>query len=58
MKTKSRIKSTFDNLIKEDKKALITYITCGDPCIEKTYELVFEMEKAGASIIELIYMEP
>lgn len=53
MQVNSRIKSVFDNLIKKDKKALITYITCGDPFIEKTYELVLEMEKAGASIIEL-----
>jgi tryptophan synthase alpha chain len=36
-----------------DKKALITYITAGDPSLEKTEELIYAMEKGGADIIEL-----
>jgi len=34
-------------------KAFITYITAGDPNLETTEKLVFEMEQAGADIIEL-----
>lgn len=34
-------------------KAFIPFITCGDPCIEITEQLVYEMEKAGADLIEL-----
>ncbi len=34
-------------------KAFIPFITCGDPDLETTELLVYEMEKAGADIIEL-----
>lgn len=50
---KSRIENKFIELKKEDKKSLITFISCGDPDLDTTYEMVLEMEKAGASIIEL-----
>jgi len=35
------------------KKALITYITAGDPSLKKTQELVLLLEKSGADIIEI-----
>jgi tryptophan synthase alpha chain len=35
------------------KKALITYITAGDPNLATTEKLVYDLEKAGADIIEL-----
>lgn len=35
------------------KKALITFITAGDPDIQTTKRLVFEMERAGADLVEL-----
>lgn len=35
------------------RKALITYITAGDPSLAATEKLVYEFEKAGADIIEL-----
>lgn len=44
----SRIKKAFDN-----KKAFIGFLTAGDPTLEKTEEFVLEMERAGASLIEL-----
>lgn len=44
----SRIQKAFDN-----KKAFIGFLTAGDPTLEKTEEFVLEMEKAGASLIEL-----
>ncbi|MCX5726271.1 MAG: tryptophan synthase subunit alpha [Candidatus Saganbacteria bacterium] len=36
-----------------DNKALITFITAGDPSFKVTEKLIYEMEKAGADIIEL-----
>ncbi|WP_026487254.1 tryptophan synthase subunit alpha [Caldanaerobius polysaccharolyticus] len=49
----NRIDERFSRLIARGQKALITYITAGDPHIELTYQLVLEMEKAGADMIEL-----
>ena len=34
-------------------KAFIPFITCGDPSLEVTEELVYAMEEAGADLIEL-----
>ncbi|AKL93956.1 tryptophan synthase alpha chain TrpA [Clostridium aceticum] len=50
---KSRITKKFQQLKEENKKALITYITAGDPDLDTTHHLVLEMERAGADIIEL-----
>ena len=44
----SRISEVFKN-----KKALIVFIMAGDPSLAKTEQLVYEIEKAGADIIEL-----
>ncbi len=49
----SRIQSRFKTLKDMDKKALITFVTAGDPDIGTTRKLVLEMEKKGADIIEL-----
>lgn len=38
---------------KQGKKALIIFITAGDPNIELTSELVLQLEKSGTDIIEL-----
>lgn len=37
----------------KDKKAFIPFITCGDPSLEVTEQLVYAMEEAGAPLIEL-----
>ncbi|SES89036.1 tryptophan synthase, alpha chain [Natronincola peptidivorans] len=50
---KSRITKRFELLQAKQEKALITYITAGDPDLNTTQQLVLEMEKAGADIIEL-----
>ena len=42
----SRIKKKFDEIKEEKRKALITYITSGDPALDKTIELVLAMEKS------------
>ena len=47
----NRIKEAF--LKNANKKAFIPFITSGDPSLEVTEQLVYEMEKAGADIIEL-----
>lgn len=49
----SRIAEKFAELKKDKKKALITFITAGDPDLAMTGELIPAMEKSGADIIEL-----
>jgi len=49
----NRIDLKFEQLREKGQKALITFITAGDPTLELTYELVLELEKSGADIIEL-----
>ncbi|GBU26489.1 tryptophan synthase alpha chain [Fibrobacteria bacterium R8-3-H12] len=44
----SRIQNAFKN-----GKAFIAFLTAGDPDLQTTEELVFEMEKSGANIVEL-----
>ena len=43
------------NILKafQNKKAFIPFITCGDPSLEKTEQLVYALERAGADLIEL-----
>lgn len=49
----NKIELVFNNLKENNKKALIPFIGIGDPSIEETIEMVVELEKAGADIIEL-----
>jgi tryptophan synthase alpha chain len=49
----SRIQSTFATLKANNKKALIPYITAGDPHPKFTVELMHAMVASGADIIEL-----
>lgn len=49
----NRIDQCFENLKKQNKKALITFITSGDPDIETTEKTALEMFEQGADIIEL-----
>ncbi|MBZ4644794.1 MAG: tryptophan synthase alpha chain [Petroclostridium sp.] len=49
----TRIERKFEILKANNQKALITYITAGDPDLEVTKQLVLEMERKGADIIEL-----
>lgn len=44
----SKIKKVF-----EKGRAFIPFITCGDPDLETTEQIVYEMEKSGADMIEL-----
>ena len=49
----NRIDAKFKELKAKNEKAMISFITAGDPDFETTAELVYSMEKAGADIIEL-----
>lgn len=44
----NRIENAFKN-----KKAFIGFLVAGDPCLEKTVEYILELEKAGASLIQI-----
>jgi tryptophan synthase alpha chain len=49
----SRIQKRFEKLKSKDEKALVVFITAGDPDLATTADLIIEMDKAGADIIEL-----
>ncbi len=44
----SKIQEAFQN-----GKAFISFVTCGDPTLETTKEILFALEKGGSDIIEL-----
>ena len=49
----SRIAATFDALRRQGRKALIPYVTAGDPFPDATVEVMLAMADAGADVIEL-----
>lgn len=49
----TRIEARFELLKKENRPALITFITAGDPDLGVTEQLIYEFERQGADIIEL-----
>lgn len=49
----NRIEEKFKELRRKNKKALIAFITAGDPDLRMTHDLVLAIEKSGADIIEL-----
>lgn len=49
----SRIATTFEALRRNGRKALIPYVTAGDPYADVTVELMHGLAKAGADVIEL-----
>lgn len=49
----NRIAKTFAALIKQNRKALIPFITAGDPSPEITVQLMHQLVRSGANIIEL-----
>jgi tryptophan synthase alpha chain len=53
MSTMTRLDQTFADLKAQGRKALIPFITCGDPYPEKNVELMLAMAEAGADVIEL-----
>jgi len=49
----NRINKVFNKLKELNRPALITYVCAGDPDLDTTYNMVMELEKAGADIVEL-----
>lgn len=49
----NRIDEKFRELKQKGRKALIPFVTAGDPDYETTKRLVLELEKSGADLIEL-----
>ncbi|HEX6829509.1 MAG TPA: tryptophan synthase subunit alpha, partial [Burkholderiales bacterium] len=49
----SRIVATFERLAREGRKALIPFITAGDPDPGLTVTLMHALVQAGADVIEL-----
>ncbi len=48
-----RIDDKFKVLRAKNEKALIVYLTAGDPSLDTTKELIFALEEAGADILEI-----
>lgn len=48
-----RLEKCFSALINRQAKALVTFITAGDPALSVTEEMIYLLESAGADIIEL-----
>jgi tryptophan synthase alpha chain len=49
----SRIAETFASLKRDHRRGFIPFITAGDPDLETTLQLIIELAKAGATLIEL-----
>jgi len=49
----SRLSRTFAELRQKNERALIPFVTCGDPDLETTRKLVLAYARAGADIIEI-----
>ena len=48
-----RLQSTFERLAGDGRKALVPYVTAGDPAPDVTVELMHTLVRAGADVIEL-----
>lgn len=49
----NRIEATFKALKKEGKKAHISFLTAGDPSVEKSYDLIQALIEGGSDIVEI-----
>jgi len=52
-KEMSHIRAVFKTLKRKGRRALIPFITAGDPDLETTKQLIFSIEKSGGDILEL-----
>lgn len=51
--SRKRVDSLFRRLRKEDRCGFIAFVTCGDPSLDATVEIVHALDMAGADAIEL-----
>jgi tryptophan synthase alpha chain len=49
----SRIDAVFRDLRNAERTGLVTYVTAGDPDLERSGEILLRLDKAGADIIEV-----
>jgi tryptophan synthase alpha chain len=49
----SRIGATFERLRARGERALVAYVTAGDPSLDATARLAVEMDRRGADVVEL-----
>ena len=49
----NRIRKKFKFLKKQNRKALILFMTAGDPSLKKNEELIYAMERDGVDLVEL-----
>jgi tryptophan synthase alpha chain len=49
----NRIENKFTSLRANNEKALIAYLTAGDPSLDITKKLIFALEEAGVNILEI-----
>ncbi len=49
----SRIAETFADLKREGRRGFIPFITAGDPDLDTTGDLILELDRAGATVIEV-----
>ena len=49
----NRLAKRFTKLKQQHAKALVTFITAGDPDLTRTEEMICLLDKAGADIVEL-----
>ena len=49
----SRIEERFTRLRKEGRTGLVTYITAGDPDLQRSAEIIRRLDKAGADVLEI-----
>jgi len=49
----SRIEKTFADLKRESRRGFIPFITAGDPDLDTTRELIVELDRVGATVIEV-----
>ncbi|MGZ3595403.1 MAG: tryptophan synthase subunit alpha [Syntrophales bacterium] len=50
---KGRIERTFQDLKQKNEKALIVYLTAGDPDMQTTGRLILALEQSGVDVIEI-----
>lgn len=53
IKLVNKIDLKFKELKERGEKALVTFITAGDPDLETSFEIILAMEKAGVDIVEI-----
>ena len=49
----SRIEARFAQLRKERKTGLVTYVTAGDPDLQRSAEIIKRLDRAGADVLEI-----